>query len=135
MSKIKNKFCLFCENKGIKAPHDHTVKDFKKKEQPIICPELLKNKCTYCHKSGHTKYYCQKLKKKTIKKEKELIAVLEKNDNKNYIINPTINNEKKRERDNDNSDDDLNQHTNKILKSNLLNSFIEQLSINNNEKN
>ena len=72
------KFCLFCENKGIKSPHDHTVRDFKKKDKPIICPELLKNKCTYCHMIGHTKYYCEKLKQKKIKRDKQLIAEMEK---------------------------------------------------------
>ena len=37
------KFCLFCENKGIKGPHNHTLRDFKNKEKPITCPELLSN--------------------------------------------------------------------------------------------
>ena len=121
------KFCLFCENKGIKSPHDHTVRDFKKKDKPIICPELLKNKCTYCHSSGHTKFYCDKLKQKRIKKEKDLISKLEKNNGNTSMIE----NLKKRVRDDENGDDDLDTHINKILKSNLLTTFVGGLSIDN----
>ena len=124
------KFCLFCENKGLKSPHDHTVRDFKKKDKPIICPELLKNKCTYCHANGHTKYYCEKLKQKKIKKEKELIAALEKNN----IKNPVIENLKKRVREHENGDDDLNEHINKVLKSNLLTCFVGGMTIDECEK-
>lgn len=123
MSNIK--FCLFCENKGIKGPHDHNIRDFKKKDKPIICPELLKNKCTYCHSPGHTKFYCEKLKQKKIKNEKKLIESMEKND----IKNPIIQNLKKRVRDLENGDEDLDQHFNKILKSNLLSTFVGGLSI------
>ena len=125
------KFCLFCENKGIKGPHNHTLRDFKNKEKPITCPELLKNKCTYCHTFGHTKYYCEKLKQKKIKKDKALISEMEKNN----IKNPIIENLKKRVRDYENSDDDLNDHTNKFLKSNLLTCFVGGLSIDETEKN
>ena len=119
------KFCLFCENKGIKFPHDHTVRDFKKKDKPIICPELLKNRCTYCHMIGHTKHYCEKLKQKKIKKDKALIEEMEKNN----VKNPIIQNLKKRVRDHENGDDDLNEHINKFLKSNILTAFVGGLSI------
>ena len=124
------KFCLFCENKGIKSPHDHTVRDFKKKDKPIICPELLKDKCTYCHMIGHTKYYCEKLKQKKIKRDKQLIAEMEKK----KINNGIIENLKKRVRDHENGDDDLNEHINKFLKSNILTTFVGGLSIHETEK-
>ena len=140
---MPTKFCLFCEKKGIKPPHDHTIRDFKKKDRPIICPELLKNKCTYCHEIGHTKYYCQKLKEKKIKQDKDLISKLEKdnlanaanagnaanaanaaNAGKTIIINM-----KKRLRDYENSNDDLDEHINKMMKSDLLSSIVDELTI------
>ena len=48
---------------------------------------------------------------------------------KNDIKNPIIQNLKKRVRDLENGDEDLDQHFNKILKSNLLSTFIGGLSI------
>tara|TARA_Y100001980_G_C14257446_1_gene100212 strand:- start:65 stop:520 length:456 start_codon:yes stop_codon:yes gene_type:complete len=48
----------------ITGPHDHTVRDFSKKNSPIICPILLATECTYCHELGHTKNFCRKLKDK-----------------------------------------------------------------------
>ena len=56
--------CTFCANKGIPAPHNHTIRDFSKKDAPIICPELLNITCTYCKDQGHTKKYCSLLKQK-----------------------------------------------------------------------
>lgn len=114
------KFCLFCENKGIKGPHNHNLRDFKKKDKPIICPELLKNQCTYCRLNGHTKFYCEKLKQKN-KKDKELIEEIKK---------PIVNNLKKRPRYDDNLYDEIfDEHHNKKKKSNLLTSFLGGLSI------
>lgn len=98
---MTHKFCLFCENKGIKSPHDHTIRDFSKKDKPIICPELLKNKCTYCHSLGHTKFYCDKLK---IKNTKKLCRIT------------SIKNTNKRERDPDLTDSEINTHNDKISK-------------------
>jgi hypothetical protein len=57
--------CIFCTNKGIFPPHNHTIRDFSKKDKPIICPELLRSTCTYCKNLGHTKKYCPILKQKT----------------------------------------------------------------------
>ena len=59
-----SKNCSFCQNKGIKGPHDHTIRDFSAKMTPIICPELLNINCTYCKEKGHTVNYCDVLKKK-----------------------------------------------------------------------
>lgn len=56
--------CVFCQKKGISPPHNHTIRDFSKKNSPIICPQLLNTRCTYCKKVGHTKHYCQLLEKK-----------------------------------------------------------------------
>lgn len=56
--------CSFCLNTGIPLPHNHTIRDFTKKDKPIICPTLLASECSYCHKLGHTKNYCLKLKEK-----------------------------------------------------------------------
>jgi len=54
---------------------------------------------------------------------------------KNNIKNPIIENLKKRVRDHENGDDDLNEHINKFLKSNVLTSFVGSLSIDETEKN
>ena len=66
--KRKTRLCTFCEKKGILPPHNHTLKDFSKKNTPIICPELLNCICTYCKCKGHTKNYCSILKQKEIDK-------------------------------------------------------------------
>lgn len=99
--------CVFCENLGIKLPHDHTIRNFKLKDQPIICPKLLKTKCQYCYKLGHSKFYCDILKKKREKK---------------YI------NEKKRE------NPYLTFEDNKRVKDSLLTSFLAGLSIDEEEE-
>ena len=129
-----NNFCLFCENKGIKSPHNHTIRDFKKKDKPITCPELSKNKCTYCGKLGHTKLYCEKLKVKNERnnKNKDFKKLVKK------IIEKTITKDidsKKRKRfeddncqDDDCEDDDC-EYKNKILKSNILSACISDLII------
>ena len=61
-----NRLCVFCTKKGIPGPHNHTIRDFSKKNHPIICPQLLYTTCTYCKKQGHTKNYCQLLQKKNV---------------------------------------------------------------------
>ncbi len=60
----RNISCCFCLNTGIPLPHNHTIRDFTKKDKPIICPTLLSSECSYCHKLGHTKNYCLKLKER-----------------------------------------------------------------------
>ena len=66
VEKQTSKCCAFCLNLGIPQPHDHTVRDFGKKDKPTICPKLLQSECGYCHQIGHTKNYCSKLKDKKI---------------------------------------------------------------------
>jgi len=61
------RLCVFCINKNIPPPHNHTIRDFSKKHKPIICPELLQCKCSYCKCEGHTKKYCSVLKQKNAK--------------------------------------------------------------------
>jgi hypothetical protein len=123
-----NNFCLFCENKGIKSPHNHTIRDFGKKDKPITCPELSKNKCTYCGKLGHTKLYCEKLKVKNERnnKNKDSKKLVQK------IIEKTITkniDSKKRKRFDDDREDDDCEYKNKILKSNILSACISDLTI------
>jgi hypothetical protein len=50
--------CTFCHNKGIPAPHNHTVRHWTMPNRPIICPELLSTKCVNCSLMGHTVLYC-----------------------------------------------------------------------------
>jgi len=50
--------CTFCYNKGIPAPHNHSVRHWTMQNRPIICPQLLSTQCTNCSLMGHTKLYC-----------------------------------------------------------------------------
>ena len=133
-----NNFCLFCENKGIKSPHNHTIRDFKKKDKPITCPELSKNKCTYCGKLGHTKLYCDKLKLKNERsnknKDSKIEEFIKKNidskkrkrfENNDYKDDHYQNNDCE---DDDCEDDDC-EYKNKLLKSNILSACISDLTI------
>ena len=54
--------CIFCFNKGIPPPHNHTIRDFTKKGSPICCPQLLANVCSFCNLKGHTHNYCKLFK-------------------------------------------------------------------------
>lgn len=92
-------YCPFCENLGFKSPHDHTIRDFKKHDNPIICPRLLQCECKYCHKIGHTKNYCPQIKKK-----------------------------RAREKNNDNESSKHNTNK-KFKKDNILASYIASLSV------
>ena len=57
-------FCNFCHGCGIQGPHDHSLRDFSKKGNPIICQKLLNTKCEDCNEMGHTKMYCPKKNQK-----------------------------------------------------------------------
>jgi hypothetical protein len=74
VDKTQTLCCTFCLNMGIAEPHDHIIRDFSKKDKPIMCPQLLSIECGYCHQVGHTKNYCSVLK--------------EKNTATNYATNP-----------------------------------------------
>ena len=50
--------CTFCHNKGIPAPHNHTVRHWTMPNRHIICPELLSTKCINCNLMGHTVLNC-----------------------------------------------------------------------------
>ncbi len=50
--------CTFCKNKGIPGPHNHTVRNWTLSDKPIICPQLLSTRCTFCNNIGHTQQYC-----------------------------------------------------------------------------
>tara|TARA_B100001093_G_C26737955_1_gene975318 strand:+ start:67 stop:330 length:264 start_codon:yes stop_codon:yes gene_type:complete len=67
------KICTFCLNKGIRGPHNHTVRKWTEPGRPIICPNLLKNVCPVCKQTGHTKQYCPTLQSinRNIKRELE----------------------------------------------------------------
>lgn len=84
-------YCPFCENLGFKSPHDHTIRDFTKHDNPITCPRLLQCECKYCHNIGHTKNYCPRIKKKRLRETNNDLG----------IFNDTINaNHDKRKREN-----------------------------------
>ena len=63
---MSNANCSFCSNKGISAPHGHSIRDFSKNGNPITCPQLLSISCGYCHENGHTVKYCDALKAKKL---------------------------------------------------------------------
>ena len=57
--------CTFCYNKGIPAPHNHSVRHWTLPNRPIICPELLATQCSNCNLMGHTRLYCPTKKDNT----------------------------------------------------------------------
>ena len=77
------KTCSFCLNKGIKGPHDHTIRDFGLKDYPIICPELININCSYCKEKGHTVNYCNILK---LKKQNRTAFVPNIKSNKRHTV-------------------------------------------------
>lgn len=64
-------FCGFCKNKGNEFK-SHNLKD---KDGIIICKEILNTECTFCHKLGHTKKFCEKLQEK-IKGKRRILTSL-----------------------------------------------------------
>jgi len=99
---MNNNCCNFCLNKGIPLPHNHTLKvnNNNNNNEEIICPLLLKTRCLYCSKKGHTIKYCPLKIKKNNKINYNKINNNKINNNK--INNNKINNNKinilKRER-------------------------------------
>ena len=102
--------CTFCLKKGIKGPHNHKIRDFSKKGNPITCPELINLTCNYCKCKGHTVNYCKILKEKKIHFEKQ-----------EYIVNP-----KKREYN-------ITYDSEKIQKLNNFNAMFHSLNVQDNE--
>ena len=64
ITKHYAKFCSYCHAKGLPEAQytNHFVKDKLGKGGKVVCPELLKNECGYCHEVGHTPKFCPKLK-------------------------------------------------------------------------
>lgn len=64
VTKHYTKFCSYCHAKGLPEAQfsSHFVKDKVGAGGKVVCPELLKNECGYCHEVGHTPKFCPKLK-------------------------------------------------------------------------
>ncbi len=74
-----SKFCSVCKNAG-KSEKDYTSHFPKSSNGPdgvVICPTILSNECSYCHKLGHYKQQCPVLEAKKngtlLPKQKETI--------------------------------------------------------------
>jgi len=74
-NKVVKPFCKVCFDAG--KPEAEYISHFVKSEPGIkgvvVCPTLLSQACTYCHKNGHTVKFCQVLshnQKKYTKEEK-----------------------------------------------------------------
>ena len=106
-----NSNCSFCIKKGIKGPHDHKIRDFSKKGNPITCPELINLTCNYCKGKGHTVAYCKILKEKHIHKEEPTIS-----SNKRNILN-------------NHSQEVKESISNKLQKTNILTSMFDALDV------
>ncbi len=66
MSRNISKFCSVCKNAG-KSEKDYTSHFPKSSNGPdavVICPTILNNECSYCHKLGHFKQQCPVLEAK-----------------------------------------------------------------------
>lgn len=59
-------YCKVCDDAGksLKEVHSHWVKETSDPGSKVVCPTLLKQKCNYCKKAGHTIKYCDRLKEK-----------------------------------------------------------------------
>tara|TARA_Y100000591_G_C21424611_1_gene493857 strand:- start:98 stop:445 length:348 start_codon:yes stop_codon:yes gene_type:complete len=101
--------CSFCIHLGIPAPHNHTVRNYKDLNKPIICPNLLNIDCTYCKKKGHTKKYCSLLNKKNNN-------VHNPNVNNPNVNNPNVNNPNLNFKRKNNMFDNCDNCSNKRLK-------------------
>ncbi len=68
----QQKFCAYCKAKGLPESvfTTHFVKDAPGPKGKVICPELLKNECGYCHDLGHTPKHCPKLKARDERRKK-----------------------------------------------------------------
>lgn len=58
-------FCKVCKDAGKSEAeyNSHFVKSEPGVNGVVICPTLLSQACTYCHRAGHTVGYCEVLKK------------------------------------------------------------------------
>lgn len=57
-------YCKHCVNlnrtlsPSDRVPVDHYLRKTRDPNSPVVCPELLKTKCSECGVYGHTKFYC-----------------------------------------------------------------------------
>lgn len=57
-------YCKHCVNlnrtlsPSDRVPVDHYLRKTRDPNSPVVCPELLKTKCSECGINGHTKFYC-----------------------------------------------------------------------------
>lgn len=58
-------FCKVCKDAGKSEAefNSHFVKSEPGVKGVVICPTLLSQECTYCHRAGHTVGYCKVLQK------------------------------------------------------------------------
>ncbi len=76
-----SKFCSVCKNAGKseKEYTSHFPKSSNGPEGVVICPTILNNECSYCHKLGHYKQQCPVLEAKKngtlLPKQKENIEI------------------------------------------------------------
>lgn len=89
MSSTKNTkpFCKVCFDAG-KSEIDyrsHYLRSEPGAKGKIICPTLLSNECTYCHKKGHMKSHCLLLKKAN--KENAKACIRKAFENENEVVN------------------------------------------------
>jgi hypothetical protein len=59
-------FCKVCHDAGKSVAEytSHFVRSVPGPKGKVICPTLLSQGCTYCHKNGHTVKFCSELKKR-----------------------------------------------------------------------
>ncbi len=80
-NRAKGKFCSVCKNAGKdeKLYTSHFPKSSNGPDGVVVCPTILSNECSYCHKLGHFKQQCPVLEAKKngtyIPKEKENIKI------------------------------------------------------------
>ena len=89
MSSTKNTkpFCKVCFDAG-KSEIDYRSHYLRSEPGPkgkIICPTLLSNECTYCHKKGHMKSHCLLLKKAN--KENAKACIRKAFENEHEVVN------------------------------------------------
>lgn len=70
---VAKPFCKVCKDAGKSEAEysSHFVKSEPGIKGIVVCPTLLAQACTYCHRTGHTVGYCEALKKQQKIKNRE----------------------------------------------------------------
>jgi hypothetical protein len=115
------KFCSVCKNAGKdeKLYTSHFPKSSNGPDAVVVCPTILSNECSYCHKLGHFKQQCPVLEAKKngtyIQKPKENLQIkptVNKNENiKKFATKFSVAFESDSE---SNSESDLNTNSKKL---------------------